>query len=304
MRIPNFFIFGPPKCGTTSIAAYLSEHPLVFMSVPKEPHYFAFDLPGERSIKNWDDYLNLFKSAGDNVQILGEASVYYLYSKMAAKNIYEIQPEAKIVVLLRNPVDMVYSLHNQLLLTLNEDVPDFITAWEAQDERILGNRIPRYCKEPMLLQYKSLGSYAQQLKHLFKIFPESQVKVLFFDDFKKNPSRIYEDILAFIGVPSDGRSNFEDFNPSRVNRSRIISIILNEKPLYLRKLWKYVKIFTGATDETGEKIGKWIRKRNFRYAPRRELRESERKLITDSFMDEIEDLEELLGLGLTSWKNN
>ena len=303
MRIPNLFIFGAPKCGTTSVAKYLGDHPNIFMSYPKEIHYFSDDLPGHQIVKTWDDYLDLFKSAGDNVRILGEASVFYLYSEVAAKNIYKVQPDAKIIVMLRNPVDLVHSLHNQLLITLNEDEPDLTTAWDAQAERMAGKRIPKSCKDPKLLQYKLVASYAQQLNRLLKFFPEEQIKVILFDDFKLNPARIYEDILVFLDLPSDGRSNFEDYNPTGALRSKMISkILLLDKPIYIRKLWKFIKTVTGATEKTGESIGKWIEEKNFHHKQRKELRENERQRIAESFKEEIEELEKIINRDLTSWK--
>ena len=110
MPIPNFFIVGAPKCGTTALCEYLKYHPNVFMSTPKEPHYFAEDFERYRHVKTEDKYLALFGDCNDRHLMIGEASVFYLRSTRAVSLIRDFNPDAKIIVMLRNPVDMVYSL--------------------------------------------------------------------------------------------------------------------------------------------------------------------------------------------------
>ena len=141
-RRPNFFILGAPKCGTTALSEYLREHPRAFVSQPKEPHYFCGDFdyyyaPGQRSEEH---YLRLFDAATDDHLAVGEASVWYLYSADAARNIAAFDPATRVIVMLRNPVDLVPSLHSQLLYMLDEDEPDPARAWELQEARRRGER--------------------------------------------------------------------------------------------------------------------------------------------------------------------
>src|SRR5258706_10449866 len=107
---PDFFIVGAPKCGTTAMNDYLGQHPDIYMA-PKELHYFGADLKIKDKISE-SAYLQYFKNAG-NKKILGEASVWYLFSGTAAKEIKNFSPDAKILIMLRNPVEVVYSLHSQ-----------------------------------------------------------------------------------------------------------------------------------------------------------------------------------------------
>ena len=109
---PNFFILGAPKCGTTSLATWLGAHPQVYMSPDKEPHYFNADdrHPGVSSLERYEQ---LFAGAGAEHAAVGEASVWYLYSKVAVANIEEYCQEPRYIVCLRNPVDMAHSLHEQ-----------------------------------------------------------------------------------------------------------------------------------------------------------------------------------------------
>ncbi len=122
---PNFFIVGAPKCGTTALYEYLRPHPSIFMPRHKEPHYFASDLGTYPFIKTLDDYRRLFDGAGPQHLRVGEASVYYLRSTTAIANIRAFNPDAKLIAMFRNPVEMVHSLHSQLLYVAEENESDF-----------------------------------------------------------------------------------------------------------------------------------------------------------------------------------
>src|SRR4249920_1791560 len=126
MRRPNLFIVGAPKCGTTSLHQYLSQHPQVFMSRLKEPHYFARDIENRSTwcARSFEEYLRHFEDARDHV-IVGESSTWYLYSHVAAQAIKECIHDVFIIAMIRNPIDAMYSLHGQFLWTGNEDILSF-----------------------------------------------------------------------------------------------------------------------------------------------------------------------------------
>jgi hypothetical protein len=119
---PNFFIVGAPKCGTTALYEYLQPHPRIFLSRIKEPHYFARDLGSYPRIKTAQEYAGIFAESTSEHLALGEASVYYLRSAVAIPLIREFNPAARLIAMFRNPVDMVYSLHSQLLYVSEETV--------------------------------------------------------------------------------------------------------------------------------------------------------------------------------------
>ena len=108
-----------------SFNLFLSKHPNVFMSPRKEPHYFCDDFPGLLGCASLDEYLALFEEASADHVAVGEASVWYMYSKVAVKNILKFNPDAKFIIMLRNPVDLVYSMHAQSLNSVDENVKDF-----------------------------------------------------------------------------------------------------------------------------------------------------------------------------------
>src|ERR671927_280038 len=141
IRRPDFFIVGAPKCGTTALYVYLKAHPQIFMPFLKEPHFFGRDLSSRYGRMTLADYLALFAGA-KNDQRVGEASSWYLYSRTAAREIKEFSA-ADIIVIFRNPIDMMYAQHSQLLFQRQEEIVDFKEALAAESERRQGHRIPR-----------------------------------------------------------------------------------------------------------------------------------------------------------------
>jgi len=138
---PNFFIPGAPKCGTTSLAQWLGEHPNIFIPALKEPRFFSTDL--FQTVKSEVEYWHLFNKATGDHQCIGEASTLYLYSKVAIPKIEVSLDKPKYIVMLRNPVDMAYSLHEQKLYARSETVEDFKTAWELSSYRRRGEKLAR-----------------------------------------------------------------------------------------------------------------------------------------------------------------
>jgi hypothetical protein len=143
LRKPDFFIVGAGRSGTTALWRYLSEHPRVFMPRVKEPRFFADDMPGLMNrVAALEDYLALFEDATEEDVAVGEASPQHLYSRTAIRNIREFAPQARLVVMLRNPVEMARSAHAECLYWFVEDEPDFERAWRLQARRRRGERIP------------------------------------------------------------------------------------------------------------------------------------------------------------------
>ncbi len=217
---PDFFIIGAPRCGTTSLSTYLRKHPRICFSRPKEPHYFtklapAFGLAGIR-----DMYLRRCFANYDPAvhEAIGEGSVSYIYSVEAIEAILSFNPRARFIVMLRNPLEMLPSFHSRMFFILQEDEPSFARAWELQEARARGEHLPRHCLDPELLRYSDIARYAALLRRLFSMVERERCLVLLFDDFTRDPRGVYERTLAFLGVPSDGRSVFPTRQPSRTYR--------------------------------------------------------------------------------------
>lgn len=229
---PNFFIVGAPKCGTTALSEYLREHPLIFVSTPKEPGFFATDLPGVQYTSDLGDYERLFSSAEDQHLAVGEGSPAYMISREAAGNIHDYAPDARIIVMLRDPMKMLVSYHSQLVYSLFEDRP-LDEAWDLRDRRSKGEAIPPGCREPGLLQYAEVVDFLSQVQRFKKRFPPEQLLILFFEDLVADPAGVYERVLAFLEVPSDGRRDFPVVNARKAARSAILNRWLHAPPKWL-----------------------------------------------------------------------
>lgn len=230
MKLPNFFIVGAPKCGTTALSEYLRAHPQIFMCDPKEPHYFALDLPRYRWVKDWEGYRSLFDSAGNSCFAVGEASVFYLYSDTAILEIQKRFPTARLLIMLRNPVDIAVSMHAQALLSRDECVQSFPRAWALCTERATGLKIPRHCREGKILLYDRIALLGYQLQRLLGIFPREQTRWLFYDDFVNDPRSVYREALSFLGVPDDGRAEFPRVNSRRRAHSQWLAQFTEKTP--------------------------------------------------------------------------
>ena len=237
---PNFFIVGGPKCGTTAMVEYLRTHPDVFISEPKEPNYLADNMPKMKYVQKEEDYLNLFKHVNGE-KIIADASIFYMYSKKAIENIYKLDSNAKLLVMLRNPVEMAYSFHQQLLFTLDEDESNFNEALRKETLRKKGLEIPKKCREPKLLYYSEIAKYSEQLENIYKFFPRKNVHVLLFDDFKVSNKNSYVDVLSFLELKDDGRKEFPRINDTKRAKSKFINNIVNRPPAFAVSIAKVLR---------------------------------------------------------------
>lgn len=213
VNFPNLFIVGAPKCGTTSLHGYLGQHPDIFMAEPKEPYYFLSDMPHQ---ERFDEkaYMALFANAGE-VQYAGEASVWYLYSSAAASNIRDFCPRARIIIMLRNPADLLYSLHHRSLHTANEDIFDFEEALAAEPERRQRRRIPATAYFPDGLCYRQVVDFVPQVRRYLDAFGRSSVRIVLFDDFVNDTAGVYRDTLTWLNVDDDFEPDLTRRNVSR-----------------------------------------------------------------------------------------
>ena len=212
MRAPDFFIVGAAKCGTTSLYRYLGLHPEVFMPATKWINYFNVDLPSPANCHSWDRYLDHFADAG-HARRVGEASESSLYSRCAAAGIRKACPDADIVIMLRNPVDMLYSLHSQLLFSGVEDIEDFAEAMAAEPDRRKGERLPPVAHHPQRwLLYRQAARFAEQVLRYLDVFGRDRVHIILFDDFKSDTAAVYRDTLRFLGVDTGFQPDFEVHN--------------------------------------------------------------------------------------------
>jgi len=300
MKRPNFFIVGAPKCGTTALAEYLRGHPRAFVTQPKEPHYFCTDFsyyyaPGHESLEH---YLALYNDADDSHIAVGEGSVWYLYSHRAAEEILEFDPEARFIVMVRNPLEMVPSLHSQMLYMRDETEESFPRAWTLQQERRIGRSIPSTCRVPEFLQYGAAAKTGSQVERLLRVVPRGQVKIIVFDDFRADTGAVYAETLEFLGLPDDGRREFETVNANKEHRTKLLARLTQRPPRSLITIAQSVKRVTGI-----KRLGVLdrIRQTNRRAATRQSLGPELANELRAYFAEDVALLGRLLDRDLSHW---
>jgi hypothetical protein len=221
MSRPNFFIVGQPKSGTTAFYEFLGAHPEIFVPERKEVHYFCTDFHRENAavhgtplhfpIRTEADYLALFH-AWNGERVVGEASVHYLYSAEAAREIHRFAPDAKILVFLRNPADFLFSWHAHSLVSNGETIESFEEALAAEEDRRQGRRLTSLVKVPSYLHYSARVRYAEQIARFLELFPPERVKVVLYDDFVADIGAVYRDLLEFLEVDPEFVPDFKVVN--------------------------------------------------------------------------------------------
>jgi hypothetical protein len=231
--LPDFLIVGAPRCGTTFMYEYLDQHPQIYMSPIKEPQHFATDLDSGSYLdslsfmRDRQTYMALFDGARAD-QLTGEASTWHLYSKDAARNIKAANPEARIIIMLRDPVEMLYSLHGRRHYGGSEDLADFGEALAAEEDRKHGRRISPKARNVTALFYRDVGRYHDQVKRYLDVFGRDRVQIIIFEDFRADPAAAYRQTLDFLGVDTGFEPDFNVVNASAARRSwRLQQLLLS-----------------------------------------------------------------------------
>jgi hypothetical protein len=311
--LPNFFIVGAPKAGSTSLYHYLDQHPDVFMSPVKEPCYFASELRLENFseeeqprvrremraldeylrgsltekrfgglVSDWESYCRLFRNVTAE-RAIGEASVCYLWSETAAANIRERIPDARILMVLRNPVERAFSQYLHAL-----SVGLVCRGFREQVEANLHSSSKKFGSSYPFLEF---GLYYEQVKRYLEMFPSDRVRIYLYDEYQRDAGRVVTDIFAFIGVDSS-------FAPAMNERHLEFRI-----PKYVRatQLLKRTGVWFGVRDLSPEPVRRLLRKAALR--PPRALRMTpeDRAFLIDYYRDDIHQLSTLLKRDLSVW---
>jgi hypothetical protein len=221
-RAPDFFIVGHHKSGTTALYEMLRRRPQIYMPDLKEPWFFAKDLgvrfePETPLPQTLDEYLSLF-SAATPEQRIGEATPSYLMSHTAAADIAEVQPDARIIAILREPANFLRSLHLQSVRNHAETETNFRKALALEDARRRGEAIPAGAIRPQELLYSEHVRYVEQLRRYHDVFAPEQVLVLIYEDFRADNEAIARRVLRFLEVDDTGP--IEQVEPNATVRVR------------------------------------------------------------------------------------
>ena len=306
MKKPNLFIVGQPKSGTTALHQFLGQHPEIFMSSIKEPHYFCQDFQSESDryygsrrffdFRTEPDYLQLFAKAKSET-ILGEASTNYLYSQVAAEKISQFNPQAKIIMLLREPASFLYSLHSHYVKFTEENEADFSQALGLEALRKKGQFSSPRVTSPSYLYYSERVNYYQQVKRYYDHFPKSQIKVIIFEDFRAQNNLIYQEILDFLAVDSNFLPQYEAININKEVRFKTINNLINSP--VLKNISKNL-----LSQEFNEFVrDKIVEKLLWHQAPKSVMPEKIKIQLQDKYYPEVLKISELIGIDLIKqWK--
>jgi len=288
---PNLFVVGAPRCGTTALHDLLAQHPDIYMSPAKEPHFFNGDInrafveyQGQTNDPlTWDlePYLRLFAGAGEQAY-RGESSVYYLFSPEAVERIHGFNPKARIVIMLRDPHEFQRSLHARLRQAGDEDCADFVRAMDLEKERRQGRQIPSTVRFPEILFYSHYAEFSRWIAAYQAKFGPEQVKVMLLEDMQRDGQASYSDLLAFLGVADHPV-------PARANRNG------NLEPRFdfiIRYLYKRGRRRTMGRFHS--RLERW----NTRAATRRELDPADRERLRAAHLPEVQKLSGMLGRDL------
>lgn len=300
---PDFFIVGAPKCGTTAMADYLGQHPEIAMCRMKELHYFGADIQDKLSFRaslTERDYLSFFSPRRGERRV-GEASVGYLYSRDAPGEILEFCDHADIVIMLRNPVEMVYSLHSQLVYRGNETEGDFEAAIELDEARRSGAAPLPSAFPPG--SYRSAVAYTEHAKRYLDLFGRERVHFVIFDELKAQPLREYERLCEFLGVDPAFVPEVDVVNPNKQVRSARL-----RKPIEWLSNTPHSatprRMIRAVTPRAARNAAmRSLLRLNTTYGPRSPMPPELRERLTREFAPEVNRLSELLGVDLRHWSD-
>jgi hypothetical protein len=294
MPRPDFLIVGAFKSGSTALYEGLRRHPQIFMPFHKEPLYFGDDLTRRYGRYTEAEYLHLFDPAKPG-QKAGEASTWYLYSVSAAREIHDFNPDMRIMVVLRNPVDVMYAQHSQLIYNVIEDIPDFAAALAAEPDRRAGRRIPPGPINIENLFYRHSVRFAEQLERYFDVFGRDRIHVMLWDDLRRDGASVVRGALDFLGVDSSLAAAPPTANENKRVRSPMLQRLIFA-PRLLLPLAPFLRRFP---------LVRAIRTRmlamNSEAQPRAPMDPALRRQLLDEFAPEIERLGRLVGRDLSAW---
>ena len=298
MTSPNFLVIGAAKSGTTALYHFLRQHPQVYMSPRKETNFFAFKDqeilfhgPGdgtisEQSITTAEDYENQFEAVSNEVAI-GEASPWYLYSERAADNIRCSLPNAKLIAILRNPVDRAFSSYLHVVRDGRECL-SFEEGLRAEEDRI------RQGWE-YIWHYRQTGYYAAQVERFSTLFSDEQTRWYLYEDFLSDPDGLLQEICEFLEIDCDFAvdTSFKP-NATGVPKNQLLGRLLL-RPNPIKSTAKRLM-----PKQLRYNIGQRI---NQRLLTKPSMSGETRRMLLYDYEDDISALQDLIGRNLAVWRS-
>lgn len=295
MTMPNFLIIGAAKSGTTALYHYMKQHPEIYMPSLKEAEFFAFedevldfcgpgDMPRD-SITSLAAYQAQFQAVSGETAI-GEASPVYLYSPKASERIHYHIPNAKLIAILRAPVERAYSQFLMFIRDGRETTFDFSTALREEENR---------CDKGWAWgwRYMGLGFYYVQLKRYFDKFDSSQIKVYLYEDLSDRPMEVLQSIFQFLEVDESFTPDISTrHNISGMPKNKILHTFLTKQNLVKAALSPLLP------GDLRKQIVVKLKSQNF---SKPQLSPEIRSQLVAVFREDILQLQDLIQRDLSSW---
>lgn len=292
----QFFIVGAPKCGTTAWWSYLANDPDVFLPAVKEVHHYTDDLLDvDHKMQDPSYYLTLFREARSG-QLVGQAGVFHLYSRNAAANIKRARPDAKIVAMLRNPVDLMYSFHSQLVYSGEEPITDFREALLAETGRKAGRLPVPATNIHGKLFYRDVAMLDVQVHRYLDIFGPDQLHIVIFDDIRADPLAALNATRNFLGLQPLDWLDLAPVNANKEARSKALRDLFLYRPSpTFRRIGRFIP------DQARWKLRQALLRRNSRVVARPPLSGELRHQLTLECEPVVERLANIIGRDLGTW---
>lgn len=293
--MPNLFIIGAAKAGTTALYDYLTQHPQVFLSREKEPMFFSRE---ENYARGLDWYEEVYFEGAKGYSVRAEATPHYLYwSEKVAPRIKEVYGErpVKFIVSFRDPVSRAYSWYWNMVREGREDL-HFDEALRVEEFRLEQNRHELYQLGSMVYGYSAGSRYASLLQPYLEVFSPEDFFFIFQDDLKSRVDETCEEIFEFLGIESSIQINTSNSNPAAMPRSRLLHKTLRQRSLFKELIKPFIPI------RVRRPLKSRLMDANFKETPYAPLDPQVAHELRLSYKTEIENLEKITGRELSSWK--
>lgn len=286
-RHPDAFLIGVPKSGTSSLASYMAQHPQIAVSSPKESNYYCTDLNlAEHATEQ--EYLDCFRgSASATVRL--DASILSMFSLQAAANMWQANRHARLIAILRNPIDVMQAWHSQMRFAGNEPLADFERALLSEADRKQRDQVPgtrSALRCPRFLYYRELVDYPTQMRRMLSHFNREQLLVVFFDELAHQPREVYRRVTRFLAVDAEFTPNFTVVNENKERRFRVAYKVVKRSlgPLS-RRLFR---------PQSRHRLLRWLDAKTSVRAQRAPVSESLRSQLEAEFEPQITALSQVL----------
>lgn len=295
-RFPNLYLVGAPKCGTTSLAYWLGQHPDIFAPVEKEPAYFGFDLAMRGERPGEQRYLEHYRGWRDEAYAL-DATPSYLVSASAAEEIHARRPDSRILVLLRNPVEALHSNFHHARFRMTEPLATIEEALAAEPEREATRDIPRFGTLQCRL-YSRIYSYAANIRRYLEVFGEDRVRIMLLDDFRRDGPDELARLFAFLGIDEGAAHTIRLDRRNEAGRSRSAALarLAIHPPGWAGRL-----AAPFLSRENRNRVRQWLRAVNTAPAANPPLEPATRAMLAERFRSDVDWLSVRLGRDLSHW---